>query len=50
MLKHQEANERVSLYIPKRMYRKIDTERADTPRNKFILRILEQYFTGGVRS
>lgn len=48
MLKHQKAHERVSLYIPRKVYQEIDKERSDIPRSKFILRILEQYFKRGV--
>jgi hypothetical protein len=48
MLTHKKVNERVSLYIPKRIYEEIDTKRVDIPRSKFILRILEDYLVGDV--
>jgi hypothetical protein len=48
MNKHKKVHERVSLYVPKRMYEVIDAERIDVPRSKFILRILEKHFSFGV--
>lgn len=50
MLTHKKVNERVSLYIPKKIYKEIDTKREDIPRSRFILRILENYLGGDVET
>jgi len=43
MNKNKKVQERISLYIPKGVYTKIDAQRVDIPRSKFILRIIEKY-------
>lgn len=50
MSRLKKVNERVSLYIPETIYNEIDTKREDIPRSKFILRIIENYLNGDVKS
>lgn len=36
----------ITVYIPSALRRKIDIERGEIPRNRYVLRILEKYHNG----